>query len=325
MNPPMFRRILVSLLSLTLVVACESTQAEETNILNKQIPSGDSYGQLSDQGKLRTYYMYTPKSYHSDSPMPLVLVFHGDDGSGRSIADVTRFNDLAEQKGFIVVYPDGLNHRWSIRGTHTKVSDVSFVSALINHLEQVRNIDKNKIYATGFSRGAILTQALACQLPDKIAAFGSVAGALPTRIKPSCQPQNPISMFMINGTNDQDVHYEGDDLDQKGALASVPETVNFWKAHDQCKALTPVQQKANSDDSSDRFKVKTAQFSGCVGGAEVVQLSVVDGGHFWPGGTTQDPQLKQVNNQLGFSATQAMWDFFQRHSLSSSVDVTVKP
>jgi polyhydroxybutyrate depolymerase len=63
---------------------------------------------VSHQGKLRTYYLYTPKSYNQNRPMPLVLVFHGSNGTGHSIADVTRFNDLAEKKGFIVVYPDGI-------------------------------------------------------------------------------------------------------------------------------------------------------------------------------------------------------------------------
>ncbi|SRR5579883_405335 len=343
MNPQLLRRILVSILSLTLVTACESIQAEELNVpkaqmtngdsygkpsaqAKEQITLGDSYGKLTDQGQSRTYYLYTPKSYNPDQPMPLVLVFHGDEGSGRSIADVTRFNDLAEKNGFIVVYPDAINHTWSFKAKpNKKVDDVLFVNALINHLEQVRNIDPQRIYATGFSKGAILTQALACKLPDKITAFASVAGALSARLIQKCQPQSPVSMLMINGTNDKDVHYDGDDdLKQKGALVSVPQTVNFWETHNQCKSATPTQVLAQAT-SSDGLKVKTAMFSGCMGGAEVVQLSVVDGGHFWPGGTTQDPQLKQVNNQLGFNASQAIWDFFQHHGSSSEVSRPLPP
>lgn len=314
MKRAFLRRILICL-ALATITACESIQAEEiTNNPQKSL-AGDGSGQLSDQGKTRTYYMYTPKSYNPDRPMPLVLVFHGDDGSGHSMADVTRFNTIAEQKGFIVVYPDGIDHRWSLRGkSPTKVNDVSFVSALINHIEQTRNIDSKRIYAAGFSKGAILTQVLACELPDKIAAFASVAGALPVRYKSHCQPQAPVSMLMINGTNDQEVHYQGDDSTEKGSLISIQDTVNFWRSHDQCQS--PLQTQAvTEDDKSDRFKVKTARYNGCTDNSEILQLAVVDGGHFWPGGASQDPQVKQVNNQLGFSASETIWDFFQNHNL----------
>jgi len=316
MNPQLFRRILICLLSMTLVTACESLQAEETIIPKKQILASDSNGDISDQGKLRTYYIHTPKSYNPDRPMPLVLVFHGDDGTGRSIADVSRFNDLADQKGFIVVYPDAVDHKWSLSvNSSRKVNDVSFISALINHVKQIRNIDSHRVYATGFSRGAILTQALACKIPDQIAAFASVAGAIPVQIKSKCQSQTPVSMLMINGTNDKDVHYDGDDKGPGKGLVSIPDTVDLWRSHDQCPSPTQSQQPPQANPN-EHFKVKTSQYSGCIGGSEVVQLSVVDGGHFWPGGATQDPRLKQVNDQLGFNASQTIWDFFQRHNQS---------
>ncbi|MHC5830663.1 MAG: hypothetical protein ACYT04_85645, partial [Nostoc sp.] len=66
---------------MTLVTGCNSIQAEEKSLVKEKILSGDNYGELHDQGKLRTYYFYTPKSYNPDRPMPLVLVFHGDDGN----------------------------------------------------------------------------------------------------------------------------------------------------------------------------------------------------------------------------------------------------
>ncbi len=108
-----------------LVTACNSIRAQERDIDRGKAINSDEIGQLSDQGQSRTYYLYTPKSYNPNRPMPLVLVFHGHGGSGRSIADVTRFNALAEQKGFIVVYPDGINQEWSLRGgSQKKVDDV---------------------------------------------------------------------------------------------------------------------------------------------------------------------------------------------------------
>ena len=307
------KKILTFLLAISLVTACSSIKADEINTSKQKISIGDNYGQINNQGKLRTYYLYTPKSYHPNQPMPLVLVFHGDAGTGHSISDVTRFNNLADKKGFIVVYPDGMNQKWSLRGnSQGKVDDVLFVSALIDHLKQEINIDSHKVYATGFSRGGILTEALACKLSDKIAAFASVAGSLPVRLKPNCQPQTPVSMMIINGTNDHDVHYEGDDHTQRGALVSISDMVSFWRSHDQCisSSVSPLLPGTKSS------KVKAAQYSSCSGNSEVLQLAVVNGGHFWPGGVSTDTSLNKFNAQLGLNASQTIWDFFQRHSLS---------
>ena len=316
LNHPVSRQILFFLLSIVLVAACSSSQAQQRSRGGELISPSDDSGKLSDQGQLRTYYLYTPKSYNPNRPMPLVLVFHGSNGTGHSIADVTRFNDLAEKKGFIVVYPDGINHNWRIRrgGFSPKVDDVSFVSALIEHLKQVRNIDSHRIYATGFSKGAILTQDLACELSNQIAAFASVAGALPVSVKPSCQPQTPVSMLMINGTNDQSVHYEGDPRDQRGALVSIPETLDFWRKFDSCTSPGQVQQLPDPNPR-DRFKVNISRYSGCRAGSEVTLMAVVDGGHMWPGGASQDESVKRFNANLGFNASETIWDFFQRHTL----------
>ncbi|MBN3873211.1 PHB depolymerase family esterase [Nostoc sp. JL33] len=303
-----FKKIIIFLLTITLVTACDSIQAEERNIAKEKIVSGDNYGELHDQGKLRTYYFYTPKSYNRDRPMPLVLVFHGDDGSGRSISNVTRFNELADQKGFIVVYPDGIDKKWSLRGNgQGRVDDVLFVSALIDHLQQQINIDSHKVYATGFSRGGILTQALACKLPNKIAGFASVAGSLPVRLKPNCQLETPISMLMINGTNDRDVLYEGDDHTRRGALVSISDMVDFWRSHDQCTS-------SNKSPQFSEDQVKTSLYNGCSGNSEVWQLAVVNGGHFWPGGSSTDESLNKFNAKLGLNASETIWNFFQRHS-----------
>ncbi|WP_138503520.1 alpha/beta hydrolase family esterase [Nostoc sp. PA-18-2419] len=302
------KNIFISICTITFVIACNSSQAEERSI-SKKIVKGENYGELYDQGKLRTYYFYTPKSYNPNRQMPLVLVFHGDDGSGQSISNVTRFNQLAEKKGFIVVYPDGINQKWNVRvNTKGKADDVLFVSALIDHLQQQMNINTHKVYATGFSRGGILTQALACKLPNKIAGFASVAGSLPVKLKPNCQPQTPISMLTINGTNDRDVLYQGDDRTQRGALVSVSDMVNFWQSHDQCTL-------SNKSSQFSEDKVKTSLYAGCSNNSEVWHLAVVNGGHFWPGGASTDKSLNKFNAKLGLNASETIWNFFQRHSL----------
>ncbi|MEH1960512.1 MAG: PHB depolymerase family esterase [Nostoc sp.] len=311
--------VLSCLLSTTLAVTSNSLQVEAKSIPREKILLSENYGRLRNQGQLRTYYIYTPKSYNPKHAMSLVLVFHGDRGSGNSIAQVTRFSNLAEAFGFIAVYPNGLDHQWSFTGhLRKKIDDISFVAALIEHLQRIRNINSHKIYATGFSQGGILTQALACKLPNKIAAFASVAGSLTARLVPSCHPSLTVSIMMINGTKDLSVDYYGDRISQKEALVSIPETANFWRRHDQCTSSSQFQ-KLTGTKSNNRLRVKTLRYSGCRNSSEVLQLAVVNGGHFWPGGASSDTKLNQLNIQLGLNASRAIWSFFQRHSLSSLI------
>jgi polyhydroxybutyrate depolymerase len=307
--------ILVFLLSMSLTIAFRSMQAQEGTAPKKVISKTDDSGKLTHNGKLRTYELFTPSSYNANRPMPLVIVFHGHNGTGASIAEVTSFNKLAQEKGFIVVYPDGIDHNWNLRGNYSgKESDISFVTALLDHLQQIRNIDSRKIYATGFSKGAIFTQNLACELPDKFAAFASVAGALPVRLQPKCQPHIPVSMLMINGTNDSAVLYEGDETNKKGALVSVPQTVNFWLAHNQCTSPNEVKQLPTPKPNN-HFKVNSSRYLNCSGGSEVIFDSILDGGHSWPGGASKDASINQFNANLGFNASETIWDFFDRHTL----------
>ncbi|OKH52227.1 hypothetical protein NIES2101_15485 [Calothrix sp. HK-06] len=285
------------------MTACESIKAMET-IPQQKLIYGDSSGELTDQGISRSYYIYTPKSYNPRRPMPLVLVFHGDGGSGKSISEVSEFNKKAEKQGFIAVYPDGIDHKWHLSKNNTNnIDDIAFVNNLINHLQQIRNIDTAKIYATGFSKGGILTQALACTMSDKFAAFASVAGSLPYIFEQQCQPKSPVSMLMINGTNDHAVLYQGDKPNQKGALAAIPEVTDFWRYQNNCR------DNKNYQNNS----INTYSYSNCSEGSEVVQLAIVNGGHIWYGGASNDESINKFNQKIGLNSTEEIWSFFKRH------------
>jgi poly(3-hydroxybutyrate) depolymerase len=55
-------------------------------------------------------------------------------------------------------------------------------------------------------------------------------------------------------------------------------------------------------------------YAGCKGGVEVVFCSVEGGGHTWPGGADLfSVGLGKTTKDL--SANDAMWDFFQKHTL----------
>lgn len=158
-------KLLVILMMIGATTACQAKSIPESGSSKEQMsatparataPKGDEMGELFHHGQQRTYYLHTPKSYKPSHPVPLVLAFHGYGSQGKDLALSTGFNDLAEQKGFIIVYPNGIDKRWNVTSNWlTGVDDVSFVAALIDHLTKIRVIDKRRIYATGVSNGKL--------------------------------------------------------------------------------------------------------------------------------------------------------------------------
>jgi len=311
------RTRLIVLLLISSITAYDSTQSQAKDNPRKQVSSGEYSGKLLYQGWLRTYYLHIPKSYKSDHPTPLVLVLHGSGGSGSSIANVTHFNQLADKKGFIVVYPNGINHHWS--DSHSvfspQVDDISFVTALLDHLMKLRNIDSRRIYATGFSNGGMLTQTLACQLSDRIAAFASVAGTLPANLASSCKPKTPVSLLMFNGTSDRSVPYAGGKIAGVGReVLSVYKTVQLWRHYNGCASKAKVEKLPNTIRSSGN-QVEISRYLVCSGGSEVMLVTVKGGGHSWPGASENVKDYQ--GNASKINASAAIWNFFQRHVLHS--------
>lgn len=261
---------------------------------------GDATGELVYEGQQRTYHLYTPKSYRADRPMPLVLAFHGYGSQGKDLANGSGFNEIAEQKGFVVVYPDGIDRRWNpLNKFLTGVDDVGFVPALIDHIKRIRAVDSRRVYAAGVSNGGFLVQRLACEASSQIAAFASVVATLPSQLQGSCKPQAPTPILMINGTDDRKVPWQGGDLSY-GSILSVPGTIAFWQRHNNCPASAQVKRS-----TSDRVEI--ARFANCEGGSEVELVTLKGIGHVWPRGGSGPTQL--------LNGSEEIWSFFQRHRL----------
>jgi polyhydroxybutyrate depolymerase len=262
------------------------------------------HGELVDQGLKRTYYLHTPSSYQSQHPLPLVLAFHGSGQQGQEMAEFTALNRLADQKGFMVVYPDGLNKKWNVSGLNPE-NNLEFVPALISHLSHLRSVDPQRIYAVGLSNGGFLLQKLACQKPSQIAAFATVAASLPVQFQANCQQQTPISLLMINGTGDDVVPWEGGsppnvNVGRNLSIPPIPKVAEFWRSHDACNASPQVEQRPDK-------RVQVWRYQQCRNGSEVTLIALNGAGHIWSGGGFgQSPFI---------DSTEAVWDFFQRHSL----------
>jgi len=267
-------------------------------------------GRIVSSGQKREYLLYVPRSYDRTKPTPLVISMHGAGGWPAQQMDVSQWNRLADEYGFIVVYPSGIGGAgpriWRGRGAGL-VRDVRFISELIDTLKAAYNIDPTRIYANGLSNGGGMAFVLSCTLSDRIAAVGMVASA---HILPWswCADHRPVPMIAFHGTADRTTPYGGGRswVARDHQFPSIPTWTANWARRNQC-GTNPVESVVAAD-------VTRLEYTNCAGGAAVALYTVQGGGHTWPGGKPM-PEWLVGSTSNGIDATTQMWAFFRDHRL----------
>lgn len=263
-------------------------------------------------GLERTYYIHLPSSYDEETPYPLLMVFHMRIGNAWIMRDVTQFNELANQEGFIVIYPDGYRRSWAdgsqrYEADQAGIDDLLFVQTLLASLSSRFSIDERRIYATGFSNGGFFAQRLGCELSEQIRAVATVGAVLPEAVLESCEPSRAVPMLMIHGRADQDMPWEG----KPPQLASVSRTVQNWVDINRCSPTPAVEL---FDPVNDATQVKQETYSGCQNDADVILYTIEEGGHKWPGGSNRLQYWLSGNRSQDIDATTEIWAFFENHA-----------
>jgi polyhydroxybutyrate depolymerase len=265
---------------------------------------------VTSAGQTREYILHVPKRYDRGTPTPLVISIHGAANWPSFQMNLSQWNTLADEHGFIVVYPAGEGggpKTWFLRGsTPSRMPDVVFISELIDKLEASYNIDPARIYANGLSNGGGVTFALSCTLSRRIAAFGPVAAAVTLPID-WCPDARPAPMIAFHGTADRFTPYNG----AKVWLAphpfpSIPEWTAHWARRNRC-GPNPVESAAAAD-------VTRLEYTDCADDASVILYSIKGGGHTWPGGQPL-PEWLVGPTSRSIDATRLMWEFFRQHPL----------
>ncbi len=122
------------------------------------IASAQVSGTITHDGITRDHILYVPSGYVAGTPTPLVFVMHGFTQSASAIMNVTGFNDLAEQEGFLVAYPNGVNNGWNTNSPlpgGSTADDVGYIGALLDSLQDQYSVDSTRVYACGFSAGGL--------------------------------------------------------------------------------------------------------------------------------------------------------------------------
>lgn len=114
---------------------------------------------------------------------PIVVAVHYCHGDGPAFYNGSQFGRLADQYGFIVVFPSvtqasdqcfDVASRASL--THGGGGDSLGIVSMVRYVEEHHNGDPGRVYVTGVSSGAMMTEVLLGAYPDVFQAGAAFAG-----------------------------------------------------------------------------------------------------------------------------------------------------
>lgn len=273
----------------------------------------------------RSYYVHVPRSYNGETPMPVVIALHGAFSKAKTLQRRTGFNTLADQEGFIVIYPQGIGLMGMLRHWNSghccgkalkdEIDDVGFVMSVVDDVASRLHIDRTRLYVTGFSNGGMLAHRIAAERAASIAAAAPVSatiGGRPAGDEPEWTipaPAVPVPILMMHGTADEHVPYEGGQGPKspgKPIPLSVSRSVEFWVKQNGC-------QPDPSSESERGGRVLRQDWKGCRSDAAVVLYTLKGWDHRWPGPLDLDQPEADDEALRGFDAARIIWDFFKRY------------
>jgi poly(hydroxyalkanoate) depolymerase family esterase len=291
------------------------------------------------------YSVYIPEHFSFGPPVPLIVMLHGCAQTVLDFATGTGMNLLAEQYGFVVVYPQqtwvanqSLCWNWFLPANQQRGSgEPASIVGIIEQMQQnttLWSIDSNRIYVAGISAGAAMAGILGATYPDVFAAIGVHSGL-------EYQAANSVGQsVMVMGRGGPMPREQGSAAyAAMGEHARVVPTIVFHGTADLVVAPINgdqvVQQwvQTNGLASNKTYVADYQRPSGMTTGqvpggyaylievwndlsGEVVQSYwKIDGmGHAWsggnPGGSYTDPR--------GPDATTVLYHFFMDHPMKST-------
>jgi polyhydroxybutyrate depolymerase len=296
-------------------------------------------------GFARTMVVHVPRGYSSKKHYPVVLALHGIGGDAAIMARITHFNRIADQNGFIVVYPNAKDGRWTVPENNSvrslggfgrrqgglgndlptrsdtevggrPVDDMLYFNELLDQVESEYSVDEARVFATGLSDGGIMDFRLGCELAGRVAAIATVAATFPQTLEDGCSNWfwRAVPVLMINGTADPVVAYNGRLSYNSGHfLMSAKDSVKAWAKMDGCgnkPQMTTISARANGG-----LQTHIETYTECKEGAEAILYSVMKGGHTWPGGAQYMPEELIGKTSDDFDASEVIWKFFVEHPM----------
>ena len=172
-------------------------------------------------GQLRNFIVHVPARYNPAVAAPVVVMFHGTSGDGEVMYTGSGWVEKANAEGIIAVFPSSLRYeiideglkvrttKWNFVGlrailadpTVVPVDDDVFIREMLALVHSTWNVDRRRVFASGFSNGAqYVSTRLLSNMSDIFSAFGCTGGG---HSFVGTTPANPnVSYFLMFGNLD---------------------------------------------------------------------------------------------------------------------------
>lgn len=280
------------------------------------LPDGARFEECSyaNEAGSRTYKIYIPGHYFGE-PLPLIVMLHGCKQSPDDFARGTQMNELAQEQGFVVAYPEqppsaNSSKCWNWFNTGDQLRDEgepSLIAGITRQILRDLAIDPTRIYVAGLSAGGAAAAIMGSTYPDLYAAIGVHSGLACGAAKdlPSAfaamrhggfslmeGAKRPLPTIVFHGDRDHTVSpVNGDQvIAQSKAAAELHLTISLGQSAGGINYTRTVQADA----------------SGC----PVLEHWVLHGaGHAWSGGSSAG----SYTDPRGPNASREMLRFFLEH------------
>ena len=292
--------------------------------------TGLSSGTYAGGGGSLQYQLYVPKTYKRGTAVPLVVALHGCTQTADVFRQQTRWDQVAEKQGFIVVFPQQSSRAnqlscWNFfRDTQRGSGEPATIAGLAQYIGREYSINSRRIYVAGFSAGGAMASVMAATYPDVFAAvgvgsgceYGATAACAGFKgIDPQVAGQNAYQAMGGKGHVMPFVVFQGD-ADTTVPPVNATQVVQQWLLTDDMAddgaANGSIPRSAASTGSGTAPGGKSYTMTSWVNGhgGSLGQLFVVHGmKHAWSGGCG----CEAYTDPAGPDETSRMWAFFAVH------------
>lgn len=263
-------------------------------------PSGPAVAPRVITAYGRPSILIAPVGYRPGVAYPLLVSLHPFILGPDAWETYSGLAGAASQRGYWVLLPQGSDPgpRWAVPGgLETGPDDIGWVNSLIGQTAATVCVDRQRVFAAGYSAGAAMAVGLSCELPGR---FRAIAGSGGTNLTSLCPDAGPVDALILHGTADPIAPLTGSEIIFAPPLGlSVDAVVASFAHRDGCSD-GPTEVELSQSVTIDRYRC---------GAHRLEYFRMRGAGHTWAG--SQIPlDIVTGPTDHTFSATNAVLDFF---------------
>jgi poly(hydroxyalkanoate) depolymerase family esterase len=298
---------------------------------SSSLPGSLTTGNYSNGSGTLAYQLYVPSTYKAGTAMPLVVALHGCTETADVFRQLTRWDQLAQQKGFIVLFPQQSSSNnylscWNFFQTADMsrgAGEPAVIAGMTQSVQQRYGVDQTRTYVAGLSAGGAMSSVMAATYPDLYAAAGIGSGCeyAATATCAGYQSADPTqaarSAYTAMGSHSRAmpvIVFEGD-KDTTVPPINAQQAVQQWQLTDGLAlgSSVPTAPTSTSNATAPGGQTYTVSHYGDGRGHELIQSWLVHGmAHAWSGGSSSESYA----DPAGPDETGAMYAFFVQHPMS---------